>query len=139
MKSNPLARTAPMAAACLIIFSLLSCKKSSTSSATATTVQLGYYSLVGLYAINSNGTYTSKPVPSCLASFLLNLQASTQMQLQDACLSLAGTWGYANSVLTVTAADGTVEISGAVSFEADGITIDVNNTVDNTRYQLYRN
>ena len=61
------------------------------------------------------------------------------MQFQDACVNFTGTWSYVNNTFTMTEANGSVDIKGAVEFEADGITIDINNTIDNTRYQLWRN
>jgi hypothetical protein len=123
-----------------LLGTMLGCtKKDQAPAPVAHTVLTGYYSLTGLYVMNANGTYTAVPPSSCLIGFLLNLKAGGTIALQDACLNIGGTWLYANGMLTVAESTGTVLISGAVSFKADGITIDVDNTVDNLRYELFRN
>jgi hypothetical protein len=123
--------------ACALLFGCS--KKNTTPLPINKTVLTGYYSLTGLYTINTNGTYTAKPITSCLTNFSMNLQTNNLMQMQDNCFNITGTWSYTNNILTVTEGNGTVLMQGAVQFETDGITIDVNNTIDNTRYQLFRN
>jgi len=118
---------------------LFGCSKKDPVVAPVKTVLTGYYSLVGLYSINANGTYTPKVAGSCLQDFSLNLKDNNLMQFQDACQNFTGTWSYVNNTLTITESSGSVDIKGPVEFEADGITIDLNNTIDNTRYQLFRN
>jgi hypothetical protein len=126
---------ATLALACLL---LIGCSKKS-APAPAKTVLTGYYSMTGIYSINADGTYTALPPGSCRGTFSLYLGDGGQMNVQSECQNFAGTWGYASGILTIAKSDGTPYIRGEVEFEADGITIDVNSTVDNFRYRLYRN
>jgi len=61
------------------------------------------------------------------------------MQFQDACQNISGSWSYSNGIFAMTETSGHLDIRGPVEFESDGITIDVNSTIDNTRYRLFRN
>lgn len=122
------------ALACLL---LLGCSKKNTP-APGRTVLTGIYKIIGLYSINADGTYTALQSTACRESLTLELRDARQMNVQSECQNFTGTWTYADGILSITEADGTPYIRGAVEFEADGITIDVNSTVGNFRYRLYR-
>src|ERR1700761_8342340 len=107
MKHTRLTMFIPVLAA-MACSQLAGCAKKSTAPLPSPkTVLTGYYSLAGIYSINGNGSYTAKQSPPCLAGFSLDLMANNQMQLQDACLNIAGTWTFVNDVLTITEASGT--------------------------------
>ena len=127
-------KCATLALACLL---LLGCSKKS-APAPARTVLTGIYKIIGIYSVSANGTYTALPTTECRESLTLELQDGGQMNVQSECQNFAGTWAYSGGILTIAKADGTPYIRGTVEFEADGITIDVNSTVDNFRYRLFR-
>ncbi|MEO6523797.1 MAG: hypothetical protein ABIN91_19090 [Mucilaginibacter sp.] len=132
---RPVRRALLLAALCSA--AALSCKKKADDADSGRAVLTGYYSIVGLYSINANGTYKAVSRQPCQVNFLLYLKPGGQMELQRACGNVSGAWSYASGNLTVSA--GSAIISGPVEFEPDGIIIDVNNSVDNVRYQLFRN
>ncbi len=130
----------PLMALTFICCILLGCTKKKIDLAPEPkTVLPGYYSLIGYYLINANGSYTAVLPPSCQTGYSLGLANNNVMQFQNLCTNFTGSWSYANSVLTVTSATGVTFLKGPVEFEADGITIDVNNALDNYRYRLFRN
>jgi hypothetical protein len=121
---------------CVLLFGCS--KKSEAPKQEPKTVLTGIYKIIGLYSINANATYTPLPTTECRESLTLELQDSRRMNVQSECLNFTGTWTYSGNILTITKGDGTLFMQGAVEFETDGITIDVNSTVDNLRYRLFR-